>query len=294
MKIKIHTLILAILLIVQINCIAQFVSPLPYFNGFEEPEQYSGWQEFQQGYLYHHWSFENSNDIFNSTGCIAANDEIWDCNATPAINWITSTPLDFTSGSYMSLSAKVSEAGSLGAIIQLGIGHQIMAFVLVGSANPDSASAVVEIANLTGLFTGNDRAGSSIWKDTTNIFIPPTQGLTFLSFKYIGSNDFHVKIDDINISKNMTVTALPETYANIAIQIFPNPSLDYIQFSNLAEGKILNLRIYTLTGVQVFIKKVVQSGKIQHNLPTGFYTYALEDEKFQVYKTGKFTVSANQ
>jgi hypothetical protein len=294
MKTKIHTLILAILIIVQSNCIAQVISQLPYSNEFEEPEQYAGWQEFQQGEIHHNWAFMNGNDIFNATGCLVAHGYWWDCNPPAVINWMTSTPIDFSSGCYMSLSAKVSEEGSLGAITQLGYGHQIKAFILVGSANPDSATEVIEIANLTGLFSGNDYGGSSIWNDTSNIFIPPTQGIAYLSFKYTGGNPFHVKIDNLNISKDMTATALCETPENTAIQIFPNPSIDYIRFSNLTKDKIFNLRIYSLTGAQVFLQRGINSEKIHLNLPVGFYTYELEDEKFQTSETGKFIISNDQ
>ncbi len=291
MKTKICLIVLAIILIAQMSSLSQTISPLPYFNDFEDSVQNVSWAEFQQGYLNHHWYFQNSNDQFNTTGCLAANDYVWDCNATPSINWITSPPIDFTGASYLSLSAKVSVGGSGGAVTQLGIDHKIKAFVLVGSNNPDSAMEVIEIANLVGLFTGNDHGGSSIWKDTMNIFIPPISGLTFLAFKYTGGNDFHVKIDNINIANNMTATALTEIYKNNDVHIFPNPSVDCIQFDNLPSDKIFNLTIYSSTGALVFLQKRINSEKIPLDLPIGFYTYKLEDEKFNVLKSGKLIVS---
>jgi hypothetical protein len=292
MKTKIYkSIFVAFLITLKISSVAQPVSQLPYFNDFEDTLQNASWLEFQQGELNHHWAFINSNDIYNSTRCLASNGYWWDCNPPAVINWITSTPIDFTSGCCMSLSAKISENGSLGEITQLGYGHQIKAFVLVGSDNPDSACMIFEIANLTDLFSGNDYGGSSIWKDTCNIFIPPTQGPTYLSFKYTGGNPFHVKIDNLNISKDMTVTALQEEFENNAIHIFPNPSIGTIQFSNLPDGKFFSFIIYSLSGEQVFLQKRINSEKIRTGLPLGLYTYALKDENHSIWKCGKLIIT---
>jgi hypothetical protein len=123
---------------------------------------------------------------------------------------------------------------------------------------PTGGSNNAVVASITG---GSGTTVALNWVDVTEITITSSTSTDFFGVDTIIS-DFSLSIDDFKIS-------------NSDIKLFPNPSTDYIQITNLNSTE--NYKVYNVLGSEVIKGQISVGKKIDvQNLSQGMYLLKLD------------------
>jgi hypothetical protein len=196
--------------------------PLPYYTGFDNTTQQSGWQEFRKGFLSpEEWTY-NSFNAYSAPNTLYHDYPVGSSGPDTTLDWFVSPSFDFSSGAVID-SVKImvySITGSTMPVDYFGI------YLLHGSANPSAATGVIELANLTSYVSS-----AATWNNAGPITIPATSGTSYIAFKYRATNNwFTVSVDDLYI--NSITTGINDHENTSAITIAPNPVEDFLTITN--------------------------------------------------------------
>lgn len=239
---------------------------LPFYTGFDIPEETVGWDEYRLGDLnpFYNWHFTQDGVLkhFYPVG----GEEITN-------DWMVSPALNFENGAFMdSIRFKSSGFGFPFGLDTVAMYH------LAGSQDPELATEV----NLIKVFTDEDFMNDDIWKVFYDIELPTTLGNSYIAFRYQTIvNWFDVSIDDIAISQPLSVDDL---LLETEIEIYPNPSSEWVNVK-LEEGIQLSaLRITDINGKEIQSYNPLDRRLDISELSSGHYLLQLVSEDHSVVK----------
>lgn len=97
----------------------------------------------------------------------------------------------------------------------------------------------------------------------------------------------------VTLQKNYELVNINEQEkTTIDVNVFPNPSSNYINFST-SNTEVAKLLIYDINGKQI-ATETFENGKMKKNISTyatGIYSYAILNKENQLLKIGKFSVT---
>jgi len=238
--------------------------------------QRNGWQYFRKGYIStSDWSIISYNP-YSTPNCLSHDYPVGSSSADTTIDWFVSPGFDFTTGGKIdSLKAKIySITGSATPVDEIGF------YLLNGSSDPSMASSVILLAELKSLVSSMD-----VWRDTGNIVIPHTSGISYIGIKYRATNNwFVIYLDNIHFSKNPN--GINETSAvNDHMILYPNPAFDKMNISFTGNGiRKVEISFTNALGQNVLTKqidnKINQTGIDISQLSAGsYFVRAITDTK---------------
>lgn len=246
------------------SLISKAQTTLPYYTGFDDQAQKSGWQLFKRGPAVppvpNEWTY--SIGAHSATECIYHGYPVGGTELTD--NW------------FVSPGFEIPEGGTLDSIYTAFAGFgtptvndTVAVYLLVGNADPAQASERVLLIDYRDTLYNNDLQ----WRAIKDVPLPSRTATCYLGIRYSTvSNWLDVKFDDIHISSNSS-TGIRKKNAPINVSVHPNP----------ASGQILNIKteddierysIHNITGQHI------RSGKFTRQLdismiPAGSYILGL-------------------
>jgi hypothetical protein len=245
-----------IITVLIINVSAPAQTPLPYYTGFDEGISTPGWQEFRKGVTIN-WGWLGSEDYISPPGSLYhIFPDASTASTDTTMDWFVSPAFDFSGGAIIdSLYAGIYSVG--------GPPHPedfIGLYLLNGSQDPSLAITVTLLADFT-LFPNGVGGG---WNDTTNILIPPTEGASYIAFKYIATNNnFQAGFDDLYISA--LSTGIQSVTADAELNVYPNPADNHLTIDLDSNHKKVQVTITDITGKVVYTAVATDTQEVDVN-----------------------------
>jgi hypothetical protein len=252
MKTKISILITILVLSLITNNELKAQTTLPYFTGFDNAAQKSGWQIFRTGatgtYL---WNYTIS-EPYSGTESIYHDYPVGGTAVTD--DWFVSPAFNLTGGGKLD-SIRYSFSG----FGMPTVDDTLAIYLIKGNADPALATSKVLLYDYRDVRYINDNT----WHLNAPINIPATSGTCFIAIRYKTINNWlTVKFDNFRLSGN-AVTGIAETNKHAAtIEIYPNPVNDFLTIRS--NEKIKEIMVTDLNGRVV--SKQMASGKIDVSL----------------------------
>ena len=215
---------------------------LPYYSGFDNSAQQSGWVEFKKGSTqYSHWGYNNFN-AFSAPTCISH-------------DYSPSTGITITDNWYVSPGFVIPNGGTLDSIRYMFNGYSvpdntdtIAIYLLTGSQNPSLASMITLLFD----FRGNEYQNDYTFHKLDTIPLPGSAQSQYIAIRYrntdCSSKWLSVNIDNVAISGNGN-SSIDQFTHNQEIAIFPNPS--HGSFKLDTDQIIDGIKIFNLLGQEV-------------------------------------------
>jgi hypothetical protein len=236
---------------------------LPYYSGFDNSAQQSGWVEFKKGSTqFSHWGF-NSFSAYSAPTCISH-------------DYSPSTGITITDNWYVSPGFVIPKGGMLDSIRYMFNGFSvpdntdtIAIYLLTGSQNPSLASMITLLFD----FRGNDYQNDYTFHKIDTISLTGSTQSQYIAIRYrntdCSSKWLSVNFDNVAIS-GMGNSSVDQYTKNQEVAIFPNPSHGFFKLDTeqLIEGvKIFNLLGQELTSSDYFFNNLNNSieFKTEHN-----------------------------
>lgn len=235
---KLHPLLASIL--VGASLCAQ--TPLPYFTGFDNAAQKTGWTEYRKG------STSNGGWDYTSLSAYTAPSALVHSfpvgGTAPTTDWFVSPAFNFSNGGRIdSIRRTFAGFGSPGESDTIAI------YLLTGSPDPSLASSAVLLYDFKTNYT---KTGE--WELDSGINIPSKSGSSYIAFKYSTTENWlDVSFDNIRIS-GKTNTGIRQIVASSGFTIYPNPTADYVEMRFPANTSALE--IYDHCGALVYQENV--------------------------------------
>lgn len=219
-------------------------TPLPYTTGFDNTAQQAGWQEFRTGHLANYsWDIGPGGGTAPSAPNILWHDYPVGGSSTDTVqDWFVSPPFNFAQGGSLA-AMKVNVYSIIGSTQPE---DELKIFLLTGSANPNSATTITELDDLTDLVST-----SSAFIDIPAVTIPPTVGSSYIAFRYQATNNwFTIKIDNIDIA-GAPASVSEQSAEGTVLSLYPDPVVDVLNVS--LGGELVNapVVVFDAAGKQV-------------------------------------------
>ncbi|OFY64455.1 MAG: hypothetical protein A3H98_05150 [Bacteroidetes bacterium RIFCSPLOWO2_02_FULL_36_8] len=255
--------------------------PLPYYTGFDSPEEKAGWVQFRLGFQSQSdWYFDNYPGIPSLPNCISHHYNLDPENPTDTIeDWYVSPPLKIISPSKISIKISLSLAEIYEPQKYIGI------WLGSGANNDPAGGNFVELANLTNM------KPEGKWLDTSiniNKFAYPS----YIAFKYRDNNNwFIVEIDNVTISPDSGTFIIDKLKKNSVATIYPNPinGVAILEISDPLFSEV-DAVIYDLLGQTVHSQTLNPKREtLNLNLSNGIYFYKVLNREKEIVR-GKLIV----
>jgi hypothetical protein len=245
---------------------------LPYYSGFDNAAERAGWQIFRTGEnALANWSIATVGG-FSPTSCIS-HDYAPSTGATLADDW------------YVSPGFLIPSGGSLDSLRYFFSGFSVPAdddtigvFLLTGSPDPSSASAIKTLAD----FRGDLYQADATYRLLEPIPLPATQEIAYIAIRYrnaqVSSRWLTVRFDNVAISG--LATSLTPPAAELITSVFPNPCTDVLDVKHATDaGTIVMCDHWG----RIVLENKIMKGQSQTSLPvqhlsSGFYYITVEQE----------------
>jgi len=210
--------------IVPENLTAQAVE-LPYYTGFDNLTEQSGWQQYRQGYeSVQEWSFGSGLAPvgYSLPTCLFHDYNVGGDDTQTVVDWFVSPAIHFSSESKLELKIRVS-----------GFSNPLEDNLMIcfGTLSQDPAlGSFALLANLS------EMSPNQIWLDTI-IDIPYTadEGYIGIRYKTVGSNWKSYALDNFNITINPLLIKEGDVDSEMEVQVFPNPFDNQLNVQTLNE-----------------------------------------------------------
>ena len=168
---------------------------LPYFTGFDNTAEQAGWTLFRKGStISSPWAYSLQSQLpYSGPKCLVHYYPV----SEQTLDWFVSPPFDFSSGgkidsirfAFTGFSPNPANADT------------IAIFLLTGNADPDLATSKVQLID----FRNTNYVSDDVWRDTANVIIPASPGLSYIAFKYKGSSSWlDVRFDNLALSSSIS------------------------------------------------------------------------------------------
>lgn len=188
---------------------------LPYFTGFDNAAQQSGWTEYKKAATtFSHWGFGGGYTAPNAIG----HDYSPSTGISLTDNWFVSPGFSISSGGMLdSIRYKFSGFSVPQAGDTIGI------YLLNGAQDPSLATSQTLLFD----FRNTDYVNDYTYHVKTNIALPPLNGTSYFAVRYRNTNCsakwLTVSFDNIALSGNATMN-IPGNFNVEMVKVYPNPS----------------------------------------------------------------------
>ena len=266
-----------IIILAIFNAAVYAQTPLPYYTGFENAAQESGWQTFRKGDVSGSgWGYSS----FNAYSAPMSLSHFYPVGGSvPTIDWYVSPVFNFSSGGKIdSIRHNFSGFGTPTT------GDSLAVYLLNGSADPALATSKIMLLDYTVNYLNDN-----IWHINTNINIPAIAGQSYIAIKYMTIiNWLDVMFDNIKISGSGSSGIDQVSNGGHNIRISPNPANDYIRVTGQSNSTVN----YILTDSKGQVIKTFGSENLNEgsrfdisDIAAGFYFLKITDKSgFEVQK----------
>lgn len=223
---------------------------LPYFSGFDNTAQQSGWTEYKKGSLeFSHWGYATMN-AYSPTKCIS-HDYSPSTGITVTDNWFVSP------GFIISANGKLDSLRYMFSGFSVpGANDTIAVYLLQGSQNPSLATSKILLFD----FRGDQYIADFTYRILTNISLPSSSQAQYLAIRYLNSDCssqwLSVFFDNVAISGTSNA-GIHDVEADL--QIFPNPTAGKITIKNTSPFD--SYVVYNIVGQEVLGKKQIDNNE---------------------------------
>lgn len=196
---------------------------LPYTNGFDNAGEIEDWVLYRKGLTTINGQPSATWQPYASTGAATppsylVHDYPVGYDGTEMTDdWLVSESIDFTNGARLSMKTWIY------AIAGTVPGDAIEVYLLQGSQDPANAIQT-QVASLTSMASAMGSLNTPIWKDTSDIIIPPTTDDAYLAIRYTCiHNWFTAAIDNLELVPEPTSVAGVRK-SPVLVQLYPNPA----------------------------------------------------------------------
>lgn len=245
--------------------LASLQAQTTYYTGFNNTDQQIGWQRFELGKKISGWSVQDGG--VGNTKRIVSYAPTGDADKDTFYDWYVSPKMDFSKGGSID-TLKYNYFAYFGTFFPE---QRVKVMVLAGSQDPSKADSMIEIADFTDFYIGDNQA----WTDTGGFVIPNIPGDAYIGFLFVGIDGWsNISYDDLYVTMNATssVQELPV----LTTSVYPNPSSGTINvvFDGV-QPETLELNVFDSQGKLLQTKQVPVSGSIDLELSNGLYFYQL-------------------
>ncbi|MCX6258165.1 MAG: T9SS type A sorting domain-containing protein [Bacteroidia bacterium] len=261
----------AFVIIISTSTFSQ--TQLPYFTGFDNAGQQTGWQQFRKGDTSNPgWAYSSFNS-YSAPNMLAHYYPVE--GSLPTNDWYVSPAFSFSSGGKIdSIRHNFSGFGIPVA------GDSLAIYLLTGSPDPNLATTKTMLHDFTVNYLNDN-----IWHLDTGIIIPATTGQSYIAFKYrTVINWLDVLFDNLRVSGNASSGIAPVDKSENNILIYPNPANDYIIISKNITSNI----IITITSSDGKVLRTFLSSEMEiirqidvSDLQNGIYFLQIRDRDYQ-------------
>jgi len=238
-----------------------------YYTGFDTDAEKANWTQFTKGKTGNaRWEIiaggiDGSKRVthYAPTG---------DANKDSLVNWYVSPKFDFSEGGAID-SLKFNYFSFMNTFIAE---QRVHIYLLVGSKDPSTSSSKTLLADLTSIYSGDDKQ----WKDTGDLIIPNTAVDCYIAFKFVAIDGWSsISYDNIYITSNKVTSLRDEVKEKNSSYVYPNPSTGNIKLNTNRTGTTApNVKVYSSLGTKVWEGAIPNEG-IELNLPSGHYSYTV-------------------
>jgi hypothetical protein len=239
---------------------------LPYYSGFDNTAEQSGWVEFKKGSTqYSHWGY-NGFSAYSAPKSLSH-------------DYSPSTGITITDNWYVSPGFVITNGGKLDSLRYMFNGFSvpdytdtIAIYLLTGSQNPSLASQITLLFD----FRNNDYSNDYTYHLLAPIDLLGSSQTQYFTIRYrntdCSSKWLSVNFDNIAISGNSQINIENQTQIP-NYQIYPNPVHDYLIIKS--DQSIDKIKILNVIGKEVFQSKPDLNSNHSEidfkSLPNGIY-----------------------
>ncbi len=246
---------------------------------FNDETETKDWSQFQLGKKKTGWKLETGG--IEDTKRIINYAPTGDADKDSLIDWYVSPELDLSMGGTLD-SISYNYFTYFGTFFKE---QSVTISLLVGDQDPDKASEIIDLADLSKNYT----ASSTEWSDTSNISLPTKSEACYLGFKFIAVDGWSsISFDNLQITLNKTLSAPVLQTPNL--NLYPNPNSGQISILGVLPGQAIDLTIYSLMGEKIDSYVMDGSGSIQLDLTSGMYLYKLVSNQGKAVQSGKLQI----
>lgn len=274
--------------VILLNLSVKAQVSLPYYSGFDNTSQQTGWTEYKKAATtFSHWGYA-SFSAYSAPNCIV-HDYSPSTGITLTDNWFVSPVFSINNGGKLdSIRYKFS------GFSQPVAGDTVAIYLLNGSQDPSLATS----KQLLFDFRNTEYITDNTYRVKTNINLPALSGSSYIAIRYrntdCSSKWLSVFFDNVAIRGNgVGITELNTSTGEV--NIYPNPfsSSTTLQADTLLKNATLT--VYNSAGKQVKQIKNIAGQEITlycDNLSSGLYFILLTQDN-KTLATDKFVISDN-
>lgn len=241
----------------------------PYFTGFDDAVQQSGWAEYKKAATtFSHWSYSSGG--FSDPFCVS-HDYSPSTGITLTDNWFVSPLFTIPAGGKLD-SVRYRFSG----FSQPVAGDTVALYLLTGSQDPALATS----KQLLFDFRGTEYITDNTYRQKTNISLPANNEDCFIAIRYrntdCSSKWLTVSFDNFALSRNGNAGIKNSETNGETLRVYPNPSngIFFIDHSQPVD----RVEVFDAVGNKITdIKETKASTKVDlSRQPKGLYILRLQ------------------
>jgi hypothetical protein len=274
-------ILLGFILLMQVTLHAQV--PLPYYSGFDNNIELTGWRKYITATTYQYsWSEGIPKfGVVAPSGTNSINHDYYPgYPAGVADNWMVSPPFFIPNGGTLDSIRYMFSGQSVPST-----GDTIALYLLTGNSDPALATSQTLLFD----FRGVDYIIDDTFRLKSNLPLTGSTDSSYIAIRYRSSNGgglwLTTHFDNIGISGNsLTTTTLNYKPQIDDVSIYPNPTSGIVLLES--KQKIYDLKVYTTTGQQIYrIENPSSNFSIDLSAyKTGVYFFRYEIDSGSFYK----------
>ena len=238
-------------------------TPLPYFTGFDNASEQSGWTEYDLGVTSTYpWEFYAFN-FYSSPNCLRRDYPVGGSQVTDG--WMVSPAFDFTNGGNID-SLRYAFAG----FGTPATGDTIALYMINGSQDPSVGSWT-----LLELFSDASYSNDGVYRLLSNVAIPATSGSSYIAFRYRTINNWlEPRFDNLAISGSGAASV--NEVASNNVSVWPNPTSDLLQIQLPEQSGVYQVTVTDLSGKRLISERTGDNTISVESLNNGIYLMQVE------------------
>jgi len=251
-------------------CSYSSIAQVTYRTSFETDEEQNEWTFFELGPEEHEiysWEF-SSGEIDEDIALVhfypVGGEDISD-------DWVVSPAFDFFGGGEItSLSYQFNGFGTPFDIDTVAL------YLITENINPELASEKI----LLRLYSDENYMNDGEIRVDSGISIPPTEGLSYLAFRYKTIiNWLDVKFDALELTYNPMPSSNSSTHQYNNVNVFPSPATSLLNIETPNNTVISSFEIFNLQGQLVFYSSEDLKTVNIEKLNSGTYFIRIKTDK---------------
>jgi hypothetical protein len=255
---------------------------LPYFTGFDNTTQKTGWQEFRKGNAdpFYKWIYSTTT-AYSAPASLSHQYPVGGNAVTD--DWFVSPGFSIlTGGRVDSIRSAFSGFGLP------SVGDTVAIYLLKGSPDPALATAKTLLLD----YRGANYSNNSTWT-TNTLSLAAATGTCYLAVRYKTVNNWlDVNFDHIKISANVSTSIRKHTvFQQEMVVLYPNPASEElrIKFDHQQTAPVF-IKIYNTLGELQIEQKMLEQEPLHLDLKNGVYFYTIVRSNGSQLNSGKLMI----